>query len=196
MLLNRPECWGERRITKEQHINALRAILLLSAIVAHLCSAQSWAQSTPAGVKERAEAVVLISETMARYAAGADLLDREIWTSVFTADACYNIIPARKTFPIPEGGFKDRRTIIDFVIGKLEAARKSQPDQRTHHVITNLWIDGFTGNTAVAHAYFMLVNDTASLTTPSIGTTGRYETDMLRGADGTWRIKCIRILGP
>lgn len=130
-----------------------------------------------------AGALSAITRTIHRYAHAVDEIDRDTLIDTFTSDGCVEATVAHGD-PVPR--LVGPQAIADFIM----SGRRSQGDRR-RHLVTNLWIDKLTANTAVAHSYHVIViADEGAVRLKSMGT---YEDDMVRCPDGEWRTALKRV---
>lgn len=122
---------------------------------------------------------VLIMDRIFRYAWGFDERNLEGIGECFTEDGIWEgwIEGTEQVGPF-EGRAAIQRFMGDFF--------PHQQDQR-RHVFTNIIIDDFTGASATAHAYLLLMGSTHGETVPV--TVGPYRFDLVKGDDATWRLE-------
>ena len=134
----------------------------------------------------RTEDRLEILDLLGRYAHAYDSGDREALKEIFTDDAELRIVGDVGQVPATMPG---REAILDGLIGKWTAIR---PEQR-RHVATNLVVLEQTETTARAASYFVLIATTEGRA--ELLATGRYDDELVKGADGRWRIR-VRVASP
>lgn len=65
----------------------------------------------------------------------------------------------------------------------------NQRDQR-RHIFSNVIVDNYTGSTAQAHAYLLLMSSMERATSPV--TVGPYRFDLVKDDDEVWRLSHLR----
>jgi ketosteroid isomerase-like protein len=125
---------------------------------------------------------VLIMDRIHRYAWGYDERDLDGLGECFTEDATWEgwVMGTGHVGPFT-GRDAIRRFMADFW--------PQQQDQR-RHIFTNVLIDDYTGTTATAHAYLLLMSSQDAATTPV--TVGPYRLDLVKDDDGVWRLAHLR----
>lgn len=121
---------------------------------------------------------LLICERVARYGWSYDERDRAGLADCFTRDGVWegSIMGVDSVGP-----FQGREAVVDFLSQFWEV----QTDQR-RHLFTNVVIQGMDARTASVHAYLMLTAASEGAMRPV--STGPYRFELLRDADGGWRI--------
>ena len=127
-----------------------------------------------------------ILDLLGRYAHAYDAGSREDLEEIFTDDAELRIVGDVGQVPATMAG---RDAIRDGLIGKWTAIK---PEQR-RHIGTNLVVLEQTETTAKSASYFVLV--ATSDGRPTLLATGRYDDELVKGADGRWRIR-LRVAQP
>jgi len=128
-----------------------------------------------------AEEFVQIQLLLTRYAWANDSHDYEAMGLCFTSDAT---VDSEQTYPgmidLPVSG---RERVVEWIV----SAHKLRPGWIRRHVLTNVNILEYGGNTARVRTYYTAVN-----TPPDAGAvvthTGYYEDTVVREADGQWKI--------
>ncbi len=157
-----------------------RAGAVFFAAIFLLISNPALAQ-TPGQEAAKATALAGIAQTMSRYCQATDEPDAAMLLDTFTPDAVLVAsIASGNAKPVPE--LKSAQAIVDFIM----EGRKKQKDVR-RHFLTNYWLEKLDGDQATVQFYFLIVV-TAPDGQAQAKSTGRYRSDMLRGADGVWRI--------
>jgi ketosteroid isomerase-like protein len=163
---------------------------ILCAAVLLILSSRAGAEPQPqesAQASAQAAALAGIAQTMSRYCQATDESDPAMLLDTFTPDAVLVAsIASGNAKPVPE--LKSAQAIVDFIM----EGRKKQKDVR-RHFLTNYWLEKLDGSQATVQFYFLIV-----VTSPDgqaqAKSTGRYRSDMVRGADGIWRIRHETVL--
>ena len=120
------------------------------------------------------------------YASGRaiDYGDRDLFLSCFTPDADYQV--EKRISPDGNFSFHGHAGLVQFFDGHTHA-----PDAYHKHITVNPDVQ-CDGDTARASSYFMRVD--ARGDGPAIVlASGRYVGELVRGADGDWRIRTRRV---
>lgn len=125
---------------------------------------------------------VLIMDRIFRYAWGFDERNIEGIGECFTEDGIWEgwVMGTEHVGP-----FNGRGAIQGFM-GEFWP---NQQDQR-RHVFTNVIIDDYTGSSAQAHAYLLLMSSMDAETRPV--TVGPYRFDLVKDDDRVWRLSHLR----
>jgi ketosteroid isomerase-like protein len=120
---------------------------------------------------------LLIGERIARYGWCYDERDPDGLRDCFTSDGLFE---ARLMGTDAMDAVEARDAIVDFLV----ASWQDLADQR-RHIFTNFIVD-LDGDSAVAHAYLLLVASSDASMVPQ--TVGPYRMEVAREDDGVWRI--------
>lgn len=146
--------------------------------------AQGLSTVGPAPASSGGEAVdrALIADRIYRYAWGFDERNIDGIGECFTEDGIWEgwVMGTQHVGP-----FNGRAAIQGF----MAEFWPNQVDQR-RHVFTNIIVDAYTGVTAQAHAYLLLMSSMEAETTPV--TVGPYRFDLNKDATGVWRLTHLR----
>lgn len=125
---------------------------------------------------------VLIMDRIYRYAWGFDERNVDGLGECFTEDGIWEgwVMGIEHVGPF---------TGRDAIKGFMSEFWPNQRDQR-RHVFTNVIIDDYTGTTAQAHAYLLLMSSMDSATLPV--TVGPYRFDVVKDHDDVWRLSHLR----
>lgn len=125
---------------------------------------------------------ILVMDRVFRYAWGFDERNLDGIAECFTEDGIWEgwIEGTQQVGPF------NGRTAIRQFMGDFFP---NQVDQR-RHVFTNILIDDYTGTSATAHTYLLLMGSTQGESVPV--TVGPYRFDVVKEDDGVWRLSHLR----
>jgi 3-phenylpropionate/cinnamic acid dioxygenase small subunit len=129
----------------------------------------------------------LILDCLYAYSQGLDGKLREEFLDCFTADGRF----AWK--PKPDAEFALEVSGRDELERWYHDHERNIPAGREHHVLTNPRVVEYDGSEARAISWYLIIRDYGGR--PGVRSTGRYLDDLVRGADGRWRIRERLALG-
>jgi 3-phenylpropionate/cinnamic acid dioxygenase small subunit len=130
-----------------------------------------------------------VTNLISRIAHLADEGELQEYVDCFAEDAVWELRSATAA-----GAQPDRRVgradIAEGVVTRREAGMQG-PGTHTRHVITTVEVVSETATTAAVISYWQFYVHTAA--TPTLAAMGRYDDELRRDEDGTWRLAARHI---
>ncbi|MGW8369161.1 MAG: nuclear transport factor 2 family protein [Gammaproteobacteria bacterium] len=134
-------------------------------------------------LQDRAE----IEELVADYVKALDTLDADLYASVFTADAVYDV-----TGTVYEGRDAIRKIVTDLQDSRARNKAQGVESPALYHVMSNGSIELISENEARHTSYAQTVR-AAEDGQFIVGFMGRYEDEIVK-RDGRWQIKTRKLV--
>jgi len=172
-------------VTPSTHRFATRLLAAAAFVALGLTGSTARAQSADAirQLQDRAE----IQELVARYVTALDTRDPDMYASVFTEDAVYEV-----TGTVYRGRAAIRKIVTDLQESRARAEAQGTPTTDLYHVMSNSSIELISSIEARHTSYAQTVR-AAEGGQFIVGFMGRYE-DVIVKRDGRWQIQTRKLV--